>query len=95
MKIQEKLFAIKLMFISFFATRKGVGSGIINMVVYGAIGLTVLFLLMSTIVLPQFNTTYGYVITGLSTSTTQGLFLLVLVLALVGFAITYLPKIGR
>ena len=66
--------------------------GIINKVVYGAIGLTVLMLLMSTIVLSEFNTTYNYTVTGLSASTTQGLFLLVLVLALVGFAISYMPK---
>jgi type II secretory pathway component PulF len=69
--------------------------GIIGKVVYGAIGLVVLFLLMSTIVLPQFNTTYGYTVTGLSSATTQGIFLLVLFLALIGFAIAYLPKIGK
>ena len=68
---------------------------IISKVVYGSIGLTVLFLLMSTIVLPHFNTTYGYVVTGLSAATTQGLFLLVLVLALVGFGISYMPRVGR
>lgn len=74
---------------------KGAGSGIIKKVVFGAIGLTVLFLLMGTIVLPHFNTTYNYTITGLSVATTQGLFLLVLVLALIGFSLEYLPKIGR
>lgn len=58
----------------------------------GSIGLTVLFLLMSTIVLDHFNTTYNYTVTGLAASTTQGLFLLVLVLALIGFSIEYLPK---
>jgi len=67
--------------------------GIIQKVVYGSIGLTVLFLLMSTIVLPNFNTTYGYTVTGLASATSQGLFLLVLVLALVGFAIEYLPRV--
>jgi len=71
-------------------------TNIVNMVVIGSIGLTVLFLLLSTIVLPQFNTTYNYSVTGLSASTTQGLFLLVFVLALVGFGIAYLPRrIGR
>lgn len=69
------------------------GIGIINTIVYGSIALTVMFLLMSTIVLPHFNTTYNYAITGLSAATTQGLFLLVLVLALVGAAITFLPKV--
>lgn len=67
--------------------------GIIQTVIYGSIGLTVLFLLMSTIVLTHFNTTYNYAITGLSASTTQGLFLLVLVLALIGFAVRYMPKV--
>lgn len=71
--------------------RKG-SSGIINTVIYGAIGLTVLFLLLSTIVLPHFNTTYNYTVLGLSAATTQGLFLLVLVLALIGFAVRYIPK---
>lgn len=65
---------------------------IINTVIYGAIGLTVLFLLMSTIVLPHFNTTYNYTITGLSSATSQGMFLLVLVLALIGFAVKYIPN---
>lgn len=65
---------------------------IINKIVYGSIGLTVMFLLMSTIVLPQFNTSYNYPVTGLSSATSQGLFLLVLVLALVGFSIQYLPS---
>ena len=68
---------------------------IINKIVMGSIGLTVLFLLMSTIVLTNFNSTYNYEITGLSAATTQGLFLLVLVLALVGFAVEYLPRTRR
>ena len=75
--------------------KKGVGKSILSMVVYGSIGLTVLFLLLSTIVLPHFNTTYNYTVTGLSTATTQGIFLLVLILALIGFAVTYIPKVGR
>ncbi len=69
------------------------GEGIINTVIYGAIGLTVLFLLLSTIVLPHFNTTYNTTVTGLSATTLQGLFLLVLVLALIGFAVRYIPKV--
>lgn len=67
-------------------------ASIINFVIYGAIGLTILFLLLSTIVLPHFNTTYNYTVTGLGTATTQGLFLLVLVLALIGFAVRYIPR---
>ena len=65
---------------------------IVNTIVIGAIGLTVLFLLMSTIVLPQFNASYNTPVTGLSSATLQGLLLLVLVLALIGFGIRYMPS---
>ncbi len=67
-------------------------SSMIRNVVLGSIALVVLFLLMATIVLPNFNTTYNYTVTGLSPAITQGLFLLVLTLALIGFAIPYLPR---
>lgn len=69
--------------------------GIINNVVYGAIGLVVMYLLLATIVLPNFNTTYNYTVTGLSTATLQGLLLLTLVMALIGFAIRYIPRFGK
>lgn len=68
---------------------------LLNKIIMGSIGLTVLFLLFSTIVLDHFNTTYNYTVTGLAASTTQGLFLLVLVLALIGFSIEYLPRARR
>jgi len=68
---------------------------LLNKIIMGSIGLTVMFLLMSTIVLTHFNTTYNYSVTGLSAATTQGLFLLVLVLALIGFGIEYLPSARR
>jgi len=68
---------------------------LLNKIIMGSIGLTVMFLLMSTIVLTHFNTTYNYTVTGLSTATTHGLFLLVLVLALIGFSVEYLPKASR
>jgi type II secretory pathway component PulF len=67
-------------------------SSIINTVIYGAIGLTVFFLLLATIVLPQFNTAYNTAVTGLSTATLQGMLLLVLVLALVGVGIMYICR---
>lgn len=70
-------------------------ANLLNKIIMGSIGLTVLFLLMSTIVLTHFNTTYNYTVTGLSAATTQGLFLLVLVLALIGFSIEYLPSAKR
>lgn len=69
--------------------------GLVNRAIMGSIALTVMFLLMSTIVLTHFNTTYNYTVTGLAAATTQGLFLLVLVLALIGFAIEFLPKARR
>ena len=67
-------------------------ANIINKIVYGSIGLTVLMLLLSTVVLDHFNEAYNTGVTGLSSSTTQGLILLVLVLALIGFAVGFLPK---
>lgn len=59
-----------------------------------AIGLTVLFLLMSTIIMPNYNTAGGTNITatGLTTSTYTGLLLLVFVLALIGIAMSFLKK---
>ena len=79
----------------FFRNHRGIGSGIINTVVLGSIALTVMYILMSTIVLPKFNDSYNTTVTGLSSSTTQGLLLLTLILALVGFGIAYLPRVGR
>jgi predicted transporter len=69
--------------------------GIINTVVYGAIGLVVMYLLLATIVFPNFNTSYNYTITGLAPSISQGLLLLTLVLALIGFAVRYLPRFKK
>jgi hypothetical protein len=57
-----------------------------------AIGATVFFLLVATIVLPQFNTSYNYTVTGLSASTLQGLLLLVLVMALIGVATRFIKS---
>ena len=56
-----------------------------------ALGMTVFFLLMSTIVLSHFNTVYNFSITGLGAATTQGLFLLVLVLAIIGVGMSVMP----
>jgi hypothetical protein len=64
--------------------------GIINTVVYGSVSLVVLFLLMNTVVLSHFNTTYNTTVDNLSSSTLQGLFLLMLVLALIGMALGYI-----
>jgi hypothetical protein len=67
-------------------------AGIIDKVIYGAIGLAVLFLMLSTIVLPYFNTTYNYVITGLNTTFYQGIMVLLFFLAILGFALAYIPR---
>jgi hypothetical protein len=48
------------------------------------LALTVTFLLLSGIVLANFNTAYNYVVTGLSSATTQGIMLILLVIALFG-----------
>jgi len=69
--------------------------GILNYVILGAIGLATLFLLLPTIVLPNFNTSYNYPITGMSASVTQGILLLVFFLAMIGFAVKFIPKIGK
>ena len=65
------------------------GSGILNVVIGIGIGLTVFFLLMSTIVLPHFNTTYNYTVTGLSTATTQGIFLLSFILGALAVGLVF------
>lgn len=64
----------------------------IRSIVGAAVGVTVLYLLLSTIVLDHFNTTYNYQVTGLSIATTQGLFLLTFVLFLIGIAMSYMGK---
>lgn len=66
--------------------------GIIDKVIYGSIGLAVLFLMLSTIVLPYFNTTYNYVVTGLSSTFYQGIMILLFFLAILGFAMAYIPR---
>jgi hypothetical protein len=67
----------------------------VNKVIMGSIALAVMFVLLPNLVLPFFNTAYNYTITGLAATTTQGIYLLVLVLALVGFAINFVPKVTR
>lgn len=56
------------------------------------LGLTVLFLLGSTIILPRFNEAYNTSVTGLSASTTQGLLLIVLAIGLIGVAQRFYKK---
>ena len=63
----------------------------IQSIVNVALGITVFFLLMSTIVLTHFNTVYNFSVTGLAAATTQGLFLLVLVLAIIGVGMRVMP----
>lgn len=57
-----------------------------------SLGATVFFILVATIVLTQFNTAYNFVVTGLSSSTLQGLLLLILVLLMVGIGRNFIKK---
>jgi len=66
--------------------------GILDIVVGVSIGLTVFFLLAANIILPFFNTAYNVSVAGLSSSTTQGLLLLVFVLGLIGVGVKMMPK---
>lgn len=72
---------------------------ILNIVVGIAIGLTVFFLLLNSIIMPNYNSTGSTVVTGtgMSTATYQGLLLLVFVLAIIGVALSFFKtvKIGR
>jgi type II secretory pathway component PulF len=68
---------------------------IINKVIYGSIGLATLFILLTTIVIPQFNASYNTSVTGLSSSMLQGILLLCFFIAIIGFAIAYIPKMGK
>jgi len=72
--------------------KKGVTAGILAVVIGIAIGMTVFYLLLSTIVLSHFNTSYNYTVTGLSTATTQGLFLLTFVLGCIAVALTFFKR---
>lgn len=64
----------------------------INNVVGIGVALIIFFLVVGTIVMPMFATTYEYAITGMSAGTTQGLFVLVLALATVGFGVSFIKK---
>jgi len=68
---------------------------IINMVFAISLGLAFLFLLSTTIILPYFNDSYNYVVTGLSQTTTRGIFLIVLLAGLVSFILYMLPKFSK
>lgn len=68
---------------------------IINKVIYGSIGLAVLFLLLPNLILPFFNESYSYEVTGMSSGMLTGIMTLVLILSLIGFAVYYIPKIGK
>ena len=72
---------------------------ILNTVVGIAIGLTVLFLLLNSIIMPNYNTTATATIpgTGMTAATYQGILLLVFVLAIIGVAMSFFStvKVGR
>ncbi len=64
---------------------------LVTKVIYGSIALAVLFIMLSTIVVPNLNTTMQGNITGIENTTWQGILTLVVILALIGFAIAYIP----
>lgn len=66
--------------------------GLIDTVVGIALGLTVFFLLVDTIILPFFNGAYNRTVTGLSNTTTRGLLLIVLVLGMIAVGLRVMPK---
>lgn len=67
---------------------------LVNKVILGSIALAVLFVLLPNLVMPFFNTSYNYTITGLAAATTQGIILLVFILALIGFSVEFIPSVG-
>jgi hypothetical protein len=69
--------------------------GLINKTILIIISLATVFLLSATILMPFFNTTYNYTVTGLSTATTQGILLLVFFLGLISIALYYLPRFKK
>lgn len=70
-------------------------SDIVNKVIYGSIGLAVLFLLLPNLILPFFNASMSYEVTGMSGTMVTGIMTLVLILALIGFAVYYIPKVRK
>lgn len=53
-----------------------------------ALGLGVLFLMTTNVILPFFNGSYNYTVTGLTASTLQGILLIILLVGLVGAVVT-------
>lgn len=66
---------------------------ILNKALMIIIVLAATFLLTSTILLVFFNTAYNYVVTGLSTSTTQGLMLFLLFIGLITIILAMLKSV--
>ena len=67
---------------------------ILNTVVGIAIGLTVLFVLLNSIVMTNYNTVgaNNWLGTGMTAATFQGLLLLIFVLAMIGVAMAFFKK---
>lgn len=68
--------------------------GLLMKVLMIVIVLATFFLLSATILLPFFNTSYGYTVTGLSTSTTQGLSLFVLFIGFIAVIIGMIKSVA-
>jgi hypothetical protein len=66
--------------------------GLITKSILVIISLATVMLLSATIMMPFFNQAYTSVVTGLSSSTIQGIFLLVFFLGMISIALRYLPS---
>jgi phosphoglycerol transferase MdoB-like AlkP superfamily enzyme len=67
----------------------------VHTAVYTSVALVVLFLIFSTQVMPLFNQTYNFGVTGLSSTMNAGIWTLVFVLAVIGMAVLFLPKFAK
>lgn len=67
---------------------------IMTTIVSISIGLTVLFILLNSVVMSNYNTVGGgnWLGTGMTATTFQGLLLLVFVLAIIGIAMSFFGK---
>ncbi len=71
-------------------------ANLVNRVIVGTLALGILFVMFTNVVLPAFNDTYNAEIVGLNPATTQGMWTILILTVIVGYALAYLPKgIGR
>lgn len=63
-------------------------------IIGGSLALGVLFLMTTNVILPFFNSTYNYVVTGLSTTVLQGILLILLLVGLIGMIVSFYKSGG-